>query len=145
MPFSRNLNTYHDVERVLATARKHGGLLYELQSPGKATHFRARVYYYRSLLMNAARDRAGNPPGFIPTTEWDDVIIDTSDNFCILKFGEVEGKMTTLTGEKVDAETVVRDSGASERILKTAVERIPEPEVDDLTATALRLIQEKSE
>jgi len=65
MPFSKNLHTYADVEAILQACRKSGApkCNYELETRGLAVNWRARAYYYRTLLRNLAKQRL-SIPGF---------------------------------------------------------------------------------
>lgn len=143
MPLSKNINTYFDVERVLNTARAHNGIRYELNSPGAAIQFRARCYNYRKLLAEQAIARSGNPPGFVPTTLWDDMIVAQDRNLVIISFGAVAGVLRDAEGRVVEPEPLFKDPGQAEEILS----RAPEPAVDVTVETDLereaRLLMEK--
>lgn len=149
MPFSKNINTYHDVVQVLATARREGGLTYTLPSNGAATNWVARAYHYRKLLTDTARRRAGNVPGFVPTTEWDDMLLTRDGKAVRIEFGKVKGTLTTADGREVQPIEIPIESGAAERIISTVpvAERKPVDDdgptidLDELEASARALME----
>ena len=57
MALSSNLSTYTDVHRVLEAALANDGVLYTLETPGKARHFIMRCNNYRKLLHEHIRLR----------------------------------------------------------------------------------------
>jgi hypothetical protein len=143
--FSRNINTYTDVARVFETARQNGGLRYELPTPGHAINWRARAYYYRHLISSNARERAGNPPGFKPTTAWDDITLTTEGCDVIIRFGVVAGKMKNLAGEEVQPAKITGLGEAERIIAETDGLSAPKEEEDALSeaetiAAALKLL-----
>jgi hypothetical protein len=86
MAFSRNLNTYFDIQDVLTAARQSGGGTYELDTYGAAIRWRARAYFYRTLLRNEDHAAAGNVPSYRPTTEWDDLRLTITDNTVFIEW-----------------------------------------------------------
>lgn len=122
MPFSTNINTYSDVVSVLTAARKAGGAIYELASPAKARNWSARAYYYRKLLVKAAQARAGKVPGFVPSTEWDDIELEVVGNSVRIRFQEIKGILKSVTGAQLEVPFIKGDRGASETLIKPPTE-----------------------
>lgn len=151
MPFSKNINTYADVVSILTTARAHGKpVRYELSSPGAAMNWVQRAFYYRKLLTNAARARAGNVPGFIPTTDWDDVLLTREGNVIIIAFGRVKGKLTDAEGGEELALTAAITTGSEAETIIRDIKPKAEPQPDNLDLGALEsiaasLVREKGE
>src|SRR5688572_14551336 len=96
---------YTDIQAALMGARAAGGAIFRLPSAKKATAWRLRAYYYRTLLCE--KDEAAHQiPGYSGTTEWDDVrlIIDPADPTGVrIEFGTIEGKLETFGGEQLEA------------------------------------------
>lgn len=146
MPLSKNLNTYTDVLQVLTTARKNGGAVYELRSPGAATNWVARAYYYRTLLTKTAIARAGQVKGFIPSTDWDDMLLTREGAKITIAFGRLAGKLTGEDGAELTLSDVRIDSGASEAIIQSlepAAKTATDLDLDELERIAVRLKQEQ--
>jgi hypothetical protein len=119
MSLSKNLNTYLDVVQVLTAAREAGGVVtYELKSSGKAVMWRMRAYYYRTLLARTAAIRAGNVRGFVPTTAWDDMLLEQEGNKVYISFGRVSGKITSEDGKEIEPAPPPSDIAAAETILR---------------------------
>lgn len=53
MSLSKNLSAYSDVAAVLRTARDNGGALVDCADERAAIRWRARAYFYRSLIANS--------------------------------------------------------------------------------------------
>ncbi len=71
MPLSTNVHSYDDVRAVLDAALEAEGARYELPTPGQAVYWRARAYYFRSLLLKLAAERVASAPGIAPSTPYD--------------------------------------------------------------------------
>lgn len=121
MPFSKNINTYGDVVQVLTAARAQGGVsTYTLYSKGAAVMWRSRAYFYRTLLTKLAKERAGSVRGFVPTTDWDDMLLIAEGNAVKISFGRVSGRLTDEKGASIPTPPVERVSeGDAEIILNT--------------------------
>lgn len=145
MPFSRNLNTYTDVVLVLTAARERGGeVLYKLSSKGAAMNWRARAYNYRKLLVDSARARAGNIKGFVPTTDWDDMLLVLDGEGGVkISFSAVIGTLTDADGKEFKPTPIAKEPGDAERIIshvdvsadveqETAPDIILEQDAEDL-------------
>jgi hypothetical protein len=150
MPLSKNINTYHDVVQILTTARQVGKpVYYELASPGAATMWRLRAHNYRTLLTKAARARAGNVPGFVPSTAWDDMFLTVEGSKVKIEFGGIRGKLSTEDGEKIEPVNLPVDHAASEVILRQPIPQENTTEtgldLDALEAAAARLVAAKGE
>lgn len=147
MPLSKNINTYIDVVQVLTAARERGGIVtYELRSKAAAVMWRLRAYYYRKLLTDAAIERAGSVRGFVPSTAWDDMLLEVDENKVRISFGRVAGRITDEEGKVLQPAIVAADPGAAEHIL-SAVELQPkleaEPVLDpNLLAEAAALVSQ---
>lgn len=130
MPLAKSLNSYYDVEQVLTTARKRGGLVYRFATSGAAVHWRSRAYYYRKLLATA--DAKQNPQilGYVPSTEWDDMVLTVDGASVRVAFGELKGQLETLDGQPIEPPKVPPKR-------KKAVAAS-----DDLTGLALQLADE---
>lgn len=132
MPMSKNVSAYYDVGQVLTAARKEGGGMYDLGTPKAATHWRMRAYYYRTLLADAdARAHAG-VPGYMPTTEWDDMTLTLQGSAVVIEFGTVKGTLTNLQGKPLEVKP-----------LKKATPLIKADDDEDLYEQARRLAEEK--
>jgi hypothetical protein len=104
MPLSTSIHSYLDVVQVLSAAQEAGGGVYHLDTPGKATSWRQRAYYYRKLLARADAAKHGNVPGYSPSTPWDDLnlTIDPTDARAVrIQFSVIEGKLEGLGGESL--------------------------------------------
>jgi hypothetical protein len=157
MPLSKNINTYNDVLQVLQTARQaNKPLIYTLSSPGAAVNFKSRVYYYRTLLVNAARARAGNVAGYVPTTDWDEVLVThkKGDVSVVITFGIPPGRLTDQEGNIITpvARQSVVSAGAAEVLIaappqKSRNKSDPEPDfdLDELEREARQLLREQGE
>lgn len=147
MPLSKNLNTYYDILQVLTTARAAGGIsTYALPTAGAATNWVARAYNYRALLIKAAVARAGQVKGFIPSTEWDDLLLIREGNIVKISFNRVVGVLTAETGEKLDILTPPKDTGAAESMIENLTPRSTEEvgiNLDSLEEFAKNLVKEK--
>jgi hypothetical protein len=132
MPFSTNINTYSDVVSVLSAARAAGGAVYELPPKAMARNWVARAYYYRKLLVKAARQRAGNLPGFTPSTDWDDMRLEVTDTNVHITFREVVGVLRNAGGLKLEVPFIPGDRGAAERIITQPQEAPAQPVPDVL-------------
>jgi len=100
MPLSKSIHMYHDIQSALIAAREAGGAVCRLESANKAISWRQRAYYYRKLL--AENDERAHPiPGYVGSTEWDDMTltIEASDPTGVrIEFGVVKGKLESLGG-----------------------------------------------
>ena len=137
MPFSKNLNTYADIEAVLQACRKTGQnrFNYKLETRGLAVNWRARAYYYRTLLRQQAEARL-SIPGFQPSTPWDDMTLELApgSSEVVIRFGvNITGQLS-IAGAPVEIGPVTMPEPVTEMIR----ERL-EIEVDEETA---RLEQE---
>lgn len=142
MPLSKNLNAYYDVAQVLMTLRQAGGGFYELPTHGLAILWRTKAYYYRTLLIKAAQAKNGSVPGFVPTTDWDDMYITVVGNTVRVEFGALKGVLKTLSGETLEAlKPAVRSNEAGEILARTPLRPKPEEavEIDDLEEAAKEL------
>lgn len=143
MSFPRNPNSYTDVVPVLQAARAQGGAIYTLTSPGEAVRWRAKAFFYRTLLAQIATARSGNPPGFFPSTLWDDMVLTIIGNTVKIEFtGGSIGKLTSLSGEPVPV-TPHTPVGEAEQIIRSgqsATEAAPVP-LDDLEEQAQALLK----
>lgn len=119
MPMSKSLNSYGDVVQVLTAARERGGVVhYRLPSLGAAVAWRARAYFYRKLLTENAIKRAGSVRGFVPTTEWDDMLLETDGKGGVkISFGRVRGVLTDEQGLSFDPAPIRVQKGEAEEIL----------------------------
>jgi hypothetical protein len=70
---------YGDVIYVLNKALEMPGLIYELESVGKAVHFKQRCNTYRKMLREQATELAGLTPGFRPEISYDILVISQTD------------------------------------------------------------------
>ncbi len=129
MPLSTSIHSYLDVVQVLSAAREAGGGVYHLDTPGKATSWRQRAYYYRKLLARADAAKHGNVPGYSPSTIWDDLnlTIDPTNPAAVrIQFSVIEGKLEGLGGESLRVSKPVATSPAprvaqeDEELLKIA-------------------------
>lgn len=149
MPMSKNLNTYNDIVQVLSAARAKGGVsTYKLPSLGAAVAWRARAYYYRKLLSENARIRAG-VKGFIPTTAWDDMLLETDGKGGVtIAFGRTRGQLVDEAGQSYIAPPVKIQVAEAEAIIaSTPAPPLLPGEIDeftlDLEESARRLLGEK--
>lgn len=101
MALTRSLAAYYDVAQILATARRNGGARYRLLDDKAAIRWRARAYYYRSLL--ARMDELSHPeqPGYMPSTQWDDLHLSLEGPTVVIAFNVLAGALTTLNGESI--------------------------------------------
>lgn len=150
MPMSRNINTYADVDRVLRAARKAGNARYELPTRGAAVNWRMRAYFYRKLLTDLARTRAGRVPGFMPTTDFDDMFVEVEpkpSTAVKITFTRLPGKLTDESGnELVPDPSHINPAGPSdvERILSQPAREdveVVQLEESDLERQARELVQ----
>lgn len=66
---------FEDVKYVLDLALKRPGLIYRLESGGKATYFKQRCNQYRVMLRKIASETAAHAPGFRPEISYDKLTI----------------------------------------------------------------------
>lgn len=142
MPFSKNLNTYTDVEAILQACRKSGAVKcnYELETRGLAVNWRARAYYYRTLLRNLAKQRL-SIPGYEPTTDWDDMVLELlpNSNTVTIRFGVNPLGELRIDGRAVDVAPVTPPAPITAKILETLAQEIESP--DDLEREAQAMIE----
>lgn len=146
MSFSRNPNVYTDVVSVLTAARKAGGAIYTLPTAKAAVQWRARAYHYRSLLLNIARQRTGQPPGWFPSTEWDDLVLSHDPGSCVVRisFMEALGQLSTPEGEAIDI-PVVKPQGGAELIVSRPLPSAPAAQSDEIDLSDASLLDEAEE
>lgn len=104
MPLSKSIHMYHDVAQAFTSARAAGGAIFRAETPGKATAWRQRAYYYRKLLAAADEAKHAAVPGYYGSTEWDDVTltIDPSDRTAVrIEFGVMRGQLESLDGAAI--------------------------------------------
>lgn len=109
MPLSRSVHMYHDVQLALTSARQAGGAIFRAETPGKATAWRQRAYYFRKLLAEADEAAHLNIPGYTGSTEWDDLtltILPSDPTGVRIQFGVVQGKLESLDGGELPIMTV---------------------------------------
>lgn len=70
---------YPDVKYVMDLALKKPGLRYELNTPGKAIHFKQRCNKYRNLLRAQAQEALNLIPGQRAETAYDCLVIRQQD------------------------------------------------------------------
>lgn len=104
-------------------------------------NWRMRAYYYRTLLTRAARLRAGEVKGFIPTTNWDDMLLEVEGNKVKISFGRVAGKLTDEKGKEIVPKFLPKEEGAAEGILASQPLTIVQQNAD-LLETASALLKE---
>lgn len=76
MTLPKSITSYLDVKARLEEARALGGAKITFATFGAAVSFVARCYTYRKLLKEQALASMENPPpGWAPSTPWDDLII----------------------------------------------------------------------
>lgn len=137
MPLSKNINTYIDVVEILTAARERGGVVtYELRSKGAALNWRMRAYYYRTLLTRAAIRRAGDVKGFVPTTNWDDMLLEVEGNKVKISFGRIAGKLTDDKGKEIVPKFLPKEAGAAEEMLASQPLTIKQENADLLEAAS---------
>ena len=139
MPFSRNINTYTDIEAVLQAARKSGvnRCTYTLETRGLAVNWRARAYAYRALLRDAAHERL-SIPGYQPTTPWDDMILELAPGSrqVVIRFGvEVSGQLS-VNGQPVTIAPVTMP----EPVAAVVMEQLEAQTEDELEREARELL-----
>lgn len=99
MPRPRSLSSYTDIKVQLLSIREAGGAEMKFPSFGGAVSWVARVYTYRKLLRDAARE--GMPETFDPSTPWDDLLVShdkkNRSTSVFVRFGTVtKGEMLPL-------------------------------------------------
>lgn len=148
MPPSKNLNTYSDIAAILQAVRNSGAdtASYTCETPGQAVNFRSRVYQYRSLLRKQAKE-AVNRPGFEPTTDWDDLVLDLEKGSCTvtMRFGRSIGQLV-IEGQQVPVipTDIPRPTAEAEHILETAdVVNITPVDEDELVRAAEELMRRR--
>lgn len=97
---------YEDVRRVMDIALERDGLIYELDSIGKAIHFRQKCYRYRNFLRDLDQERSLGVPGIRPATKYDTLTIVMVNK----KEGEKQSRFlkfnhAALSGNLIDPET----------------------------------------
>lgn len=137
MPLSKSIHMYHDIHLALTAAREAGGAIFRADSPGQATSWRLRTYYYRKLLADADVSAHGSIPGYSGSTEWDDLTltINPADPTGVrIQFGVTRGKLESLDGGEI--------SITSPKAEKKARRKADAPADADLLAAAQNLAVE---
>lgn len=130
---------FPDVIRILTAARKAGGAVYTLPTPGAALNWKQRAYRFRRLLQANAQKAA--PPGVIATTIWDDMVLKhkRGETRIIIEFGVIQGDLVSLDGEPLSQ---------NNRVMEQATDYVPVTvaDTDDpLLAEALELVNERGD
>lgn len=126
MPLSTNVHSYDDIRVVLDAALEAGGARYELPDPGKAVYWRARAYYYRTLLLKLAAERLANVPGTAPSTPYDHMklSLEKGDNVVVIEFIKPQGKLTGLDGKPLAVKSQLVKADEDEEELIREAERL---------------------
>ena len=137
MPLSKNVSQYQDIRQVLdAMMRQALPGTITFPTSGKATYWRQRANYFRSLLHQQQRDQLEHLPGAVTETPYDKLVFRQNGPQIIIAeyVGVEDATLLDADGNPIDLTPP-----------EPADETQAEASSDDLMSAALDLVRDKGE
>jgi len=96
----KSLSSYADIIPILDAALANGAVFY-LKDHGAAVHWRQRAYICRTLKRKLNAAQFASIPGHNPSSPWDELKIDISNNEVTIRKVEPVAKVFDLEGRPI--------------------------------------------